>query len=253
MANLQVFPNFILTELPEIDSTNLYTENLLLKEDVPEGSVFYTFNQKRGIGQADNKWESEPFKNLTATIVLKPVFLEASSQFLLTTVLSLSVCEVLLEYLPDSNPMIKWPNDIYCNHRKIAGILIKNHIMGKNISKTIAGLGLNVNQTNFSHAPMATSLKLLSGNEHDIKKILTKWHYILSEYYNLLKTDKKALLNQYLSKLYLKDQFSEYFIKGKMVIAAISGIDRHGQLVLFDEVGKKYVCGLKEVVFPFNG
>lgn len=253
MANLQVFPNFILTELPEIDSTNTYTENLLSKEDIPEGSIIYTLNQKAGIGQAENKWESEPYKNLTATIILKPVFLETSSQFLLTAVLSLSVCDVIRESMPNINPKIKWPNDIYCENRKIAGILIKNYIMGRYISASIAGLGLNVNQTHFTHAPMATSLKILSGNEFDIRTILTKWHSLLAGYYTLLKTDKKALLDKYLSKLYLKDQFVEYTIRGKAITAAISGVDRHGQLILFDEAEKKYICGLKEIIFPFKG
>lgn len=252
MANLQVFPNFILTELPLIDSTNLYTERLLSKEDIPEGSVIYTFNQAAGIGQGENRWESEPYKNLTATVVLRPVFLEASSQFLLTAVISLSVCETIYDFIT-IEPLIKWPNDIYCNNRKIAGILIKNQIMGKSISTTIMGLGLNINQTIFSHAPMATSFKILSGTDYDIKEVLTKWHNNLANYYRLLKTDKKALLNQYLSKLYLKNQFIEYVIKGKNIIAAIEGVDRHGQLVLFDKAGKKYVCGLKEIVFPFLG
>lgn len=253
MANLQVFPNFILTELPEIDSTNLYAERLLTHEDIPEGSILFTLNQKSGIGQAENKWESEPFKNLTATIILKPVFLEATSQFLLTAVLSLSVCELLKEFIPGVNPMIKWPNDIYCDDRKIAGILIKNHIMGKSISTTIAGLGLNVNQSVFHAAPFATSMKLISGKEYDVKQVLSKWHYFLATYYSKLKTDKKALLDEYLSKLYLKDIFIEFIIRGKSTIARISGVDRHGQLVLYDHTEKKYVCGLKEIVFPFLG
>ena len=55
---------------------------------------------------------------------------------------------------------IKWPNDIYVNNDKIAGILIENSIMGDKIENTIAGIGLNINQDKFiSDAPNPVSLE----------------------------------------------------------------------------------------------
>lgn len=253
MDILNVFPEPIMFEVPEVDSTNMYTEKRIGNTFFPEGSVIYTNNQTAGIGQGENKWESEPYKNLIATIVLNPVFLNPADQFFLTIVVSLATCDTIDYFLENTDTLIKWPNDIYCGHRKIAGILIKNFISGSNISATIAGLGLNVNQIEFQSAPMATSLKLLSGKDYDIKSVLTKWHTLLANYYHTLKQDKISLRNLYLSKMYLKDQFADFLINNTRVSATIIGIDQHGQLELIDFAGTKYTCGLKEIVFPAYG
>lgn len=250
MANLQVFHDFTISEIGEINSTNKYAEKLISSGSISEGSVIYTHNQTAGIGQAGNTWESEPHKNLTASMILYPVFLHPAHQFYLTMVVSLAVCDAVDFFLHDLTASIKWPNDIYCGHRKIAGILIKNQVMGNEISSAIAGLGLNINQTVFNTAPNATSLRMLSGHEHDVMKVLSKWHTLVAKYYDILKTNRKALYLQYLSKLYLKDIQANYLIKGEEVTATITGIGLHGQLVLTDSSGKCYECGLKDVVFP---
>lgn len=253
MDNLTPFPESIVFEIPELDSTNKYVENIIGNASLPEGSVIFTYNQTSGIGQGENKWESEPYKNLNATVVLKPVFLNPADQFYLTIVVSLATCDTIDFFLGNTNTLIKWPNDIYCGHRKIAGILIKNFISGSNISNTIAGLGLNINQTEFKNAPIATSLKLLGGLEYDIKSVLTKWHILLAQYYSKLKKDKSTLRNLYLSRMYLKDQYVDFLINNTKVSASIKGIDLHGQLELTDSSGTKYTCGLKEIIFPVIG
>lgn len=262
MANLQVFPNYSIHHVPEINSTNRYAEDLLAKNKLPEGSLIVTDNQTAGIGQADNKWESEPFRNLTVTVILYPDFLGAAYQFYLSIIMSLAVCKTVNYYLKAPVAMIKWPNDIYCNHRKIAGMLIKNHIMGASISQSIAGLGLNINQMDFKQAPQATSLKLLTGLDFNVHEVMTKWHNYLADYYLLLKQSnephteslkgivKGGLKEQYLSQLYLKDQPADFIINGNPTRATITGVDHHGQLILIDENHTKHICGLKEIVFP---
>lgn len=253
MDNLSLFAESILYEIPEVDSTNKYVESIIGNTSIPEGSIIFTHNQTSGIGQGENKWESEPYKNLNATVVLKPVFLNPADQFYLTMVVSLATCDTVDFFLDDSKTLIKWPNDIYYGHRKIAGILIKNFISGSNISNTIAGLGLNINQTEFKNAPLAISLKLLGGLDYDIKSVLTKWHVLLAQYYLKLKEDNNTLRDLYLSRMYLKDQYADFLINNTKVSASIKGIDQHGQLELTDSLGIKYTCGLKEIVFPVIG
>jgi BirA family biotin operon repressor/biotin-[acetyl-CoA-carboxylase] ligase len=250
MDIVNIFPEYVVYELTEVDSTNKYVERQIGSTSFAEGSVIFTNNQTAGIGQGENKWESEPFMNLIATTLLNPSFLSPTDQFYLTMVVSLATCETVDSLLKNNSSLIKWPNDIYIEHRKVAGILIKNYIMGQSVSTTIAGIGLNVNQTKFNFAPNATSLKLLSGQNYDIPSVLTKWHTLIAEFYQKLKDDKFALRNLYLTKLYLKDQFIEYTINDRKVTATITGIDQHGQLELADVSGKIYTCGLKEVVFP---
>jgi len=253
MRDNPAFPGYMQLEVPLINSTNLYAEELISREELPEGSLIYTHNQYDGIGYADNKWESEPYKNLTVTVLLKPVYLNAADQFFLTIVVSLSVCDLIEELIETASPCIKWPNDIFVNHHKIAGILIKNQLLGPEISTSIAGVGLNINQTEFKKAPNATSLKLLSGEEYQVTEVMTKWHKLLYHRYTELKSGREQLLRNYLDKMYLKDQFHNFIIRNSLTRAAIQGVDRHGLLVLMDEENNKISCDLKEIVFPMLG
>ncbi len=113
-----------LIKLPETASTNTW-----LKENcatLPHGSVALTDNQTAGRGQRGNSWEAEPGKNLTCSILLRPVALHPSRQFLISEIVSLAVVETLRELLsPHISPdriKVKWPNDIYVDNLKIAGI-----------------------------------------------------------------------------------------------------------------------------------
>ncbi len=250
MTTANIFPDYTITELPETGSTNIYVENLLKTSDVAEGSVIFTLNQTAGIGQQENKWESEAGKNLTLTTVLYPKFLHASEQFFLTIITSLATCSVLDFFLKNKDSRIKWPNDIFYHHRKVAGILIKNSVLGTSIDQTIVGVGLNVNQTHFHSAPNASSLKIISNVTYDIEDVLSKWHTFFANYYSLLKNDSSGLLNLYYSRMYLKDVFAMYEIANQKVEACITGVDEYGQLLLEGRNGKNYVCGLKEIVFP---
>lgn len=245
------FKNAGLIELNIVESTNLYTLDFLKSNSLVEGSIVYTHAQTGGKGQGSNRWESEPGKNLTATIVLYPGFLKPEDQFMLTKVVSLSVCTVLDEYELPSRAMIKWPNDIYIHQGKIAGILINNNITGNRISQSIAGLGLNINQESFGeNAPGAVSLKILTGIEYDVKKLLTEWHRSMEHWYEILmKPDFKTLDEAYLERLYRLNQPAEYIIRGKRIEATILGLAEYGMLMLKDKSGKQYVCALQEIVF----
>src|SRR5690348_13137008 len=97
--------------MPECHSTN--GEALRLLQDNPpvaEGTVIITDNQTAGRGQRGNTWESEPGKNLTFSIILKPTFLHPKDQFKLNMCVSLALHDYLTSQLQDVK--IKWPNDM---------------------------------------------------------------------------------------------------------------------------------------------
>jgi len=245
------FDNAEFIYLDTTESTNLYTLELLKSRKLANGSVIAAHTQTRGKGLETNQWESEPGKNLTATIVLYPSFLSPERQFQLTRVISLSVCTLLDTLdLPDSS-LIKWPNDIYVNHHKIAGILINNEITGNSISSSIAGLGLNINQESFSsNVPYAVSVKMLAGKEYIVNDILTDWHKQVIYWYDKLISPVSTQLNDaYMERLYLLNQPAEYIIRGEKMTATIKGLAEYGMLLLENKSGKQYKCALKEVVF----
>src|SRR3569832_312153 len=128
-------------------STNSYASDLLRQIELSEGSLIYTFEQEKGRGQRGNSWESEPNKNLTLSLVLHPRFLHPFQQFLLTKITSLAVADLMAEVLAFANKShkihIKWPNDIYVDDKKIAGILIENYLRENTIQHSVIGVGIN--------------------------------------------------------------------------------------------------------------
>ena len=170
-------------EIASVDSTNNYIKNLLTTERPSEGTIVLAHTQSAGRGQMGNIWASEPGKNLTVSYVFYPSFLEATKQFYLNMAVALAVkdcCELLL----DDEVRIKWPNDIYYCDKKIAGILIENSISGSNLTSSIVGIGLNVNQAEFHPSlPNPSSLKLIKGKNFVVLDVLNQLSHFLEKYY----------------------------------------------------------------------
>src|SRR5690349_7854438 len=156
--------------MPECHSTNDEASRLIESSShVVEGTVVITDSQTSGRGQRGNTWITEPGKNLTFSLLMKPTFLNAQDQFLLNKAFSLGLYDYLNATL-QATVKIKWPNDMVVNDKKICGILIENQIQGQNIQNSIVGIGLNVNQENFS-IPTATSMKVL-GKDFTLENVL---------------------------------------------------------------------------------
>ena len=81
--------------LTEVESTNNYANQLVLSKAAEHGTVVLAQYQKKGKGQQGNSWESEPGKNLLASIILFPDFLSAAKQFYLSKIASLSIVDFL--------------------------------------------------------------------------------------------------------------------------------------------------------------
>ena len=148
-------------ELVRIDSAGSTSTYLAgIADGCCHGTAVMAREQTAGRGQRGNSWEAEPGKNVTMSILLRPEGLEPARQFVISQAVSLAMVEMLDCFIGAEPVSIKWPNDIYVGDSKIAGILIENVISGTEISRTIVGIGLNVNQTEFvSDAPNTVSLK----------------------------------------------------------------------------------------------
>ncbi|MCM1309850.1 MAG: biotin--[acetyl-CoA-carboxylase] ligase [Bacteroides sp.] len=145
------------------------SSNSALPRTAAHGDALMALEQTAGRGQRGNTWEAEPRKNITLSLMLRPEGLPAVRQFELSEAVALGVAD-LVEELGVGDVRVKWPNDIYVGDRKICGILIENALSGNLIGRSIAGIGLNVNQTEFrSDAPNPVSLRQLTGREYDLK------------------------------------------------------------------------------------
>lgn len=233
--------------VPECHSTN--SEAILLTDDnsIGDGTVVVTNNQLSGRGQRGNVWNAQPGKNLTFSIILKPSFLGAQSQFLLNIVISLALHDFLLDHGVPS-PKIKWPNDILVDGKKISGILIENQVKGNKITNSIIGVGLNINQESFPYSS-ATSLKSITNEEYDLSASLIKvLEKIEARYLVLRSGNQKLLVENYESHMFWRGEQHSFFANEKNFQGVIKGLARGGQLEIETENGLMNF-GIKEVKY----
>jgi len=237
--------------LTKTSSTNEYALHLLGNDRPAEGIVIRSDSQSRGRGMDTNTWESEEGKNLTFSFVLYPRFLAAEKQFLLNQAIALAIVELVSLKVPSHKVTVKWPNDIYINEKKVCGILIQNSILGHSFDYVIAGIGLNVNQSSFkSSAPNPVSLSMISGINYSLDELLPEACQLLDKRYHQLMSGETGRLNdEYLAKLYRRDEWHKFAIRGTDCEAKITGISSFGQLILIDDVNTEHVCDIKEVKY----
>ncbi len=238
--------------LQSTQSTNDYlTEKLRNHTITSEGAVVVAIEQTQGKGMDNNTWESEPGKNLTFSFLLKPDFLRADQQFMLSKIVSLGVCDFVKTYVSHQAVSIKWPNDIYIDNKKIAGILISNSIEGNVLSHSVVGIGININQYKFPdsvHNPV--SLSIVLRRELDLEELLTDLLYWLENRYDQLIKNEWTLINEdYLDSLYRLKEQHLYFYNGGQILASITGVSEYGQLLLITSHQEKLECDFKEIKF----
>jgi BirA family biotin operon repressor/biotin-[acetyl-CoA-carboxylase] ligase len=235
-----------------VDSTNSKTKELLKNNDLSEGTFILAHDQYAGKGYAKNTWESEPGKNITGTLVLKPHFLIPSKQFLLTKILSLALKKSISNIIDHKEIVyIKWPNDIYINNRKVAGILVENSILGNTIQNSICGMGINVNQLVFkSGAPNPVSLMMITQSEIKTNDVIASISQSLMQWYNLLKLGKTDIINHtYHNSLYKLNISAGYKTETSEFTGVIKGTDDYGRLLIENEDRIIQAFDFKDVSF----
>jgi len=239
----------IVHRIHETDSTNNYAANQLLTKRLPEGVVFIADSQIVGRGQASSSWESEPNKNLTFSILLYPDFLAISRQFELSKAISLGVADFLNDQT--QRVSIKWPNDIYLENRKVAGILIENSIRINKISSSIIGIGLNINQQMFlSDAPNPVSLSQMTGKTYNLNESLSDLCLKINIRYSQLFNGEFNRIDQdYTQMLFRRGTWSLYSDENGDFEGKILGVDSIGRLRIETKSGKINNYQFKEVSF----
>lgn len=214
-----------------------------------EGTVIVAGYQRKGRGMMQNRWESEPGQNLLFSLILYPVFLPLGRSFLLSQAMALGVRDWVGGYI--GGAMVKWPNDVYCGGKKVAGILIQNALSGSYIQHSVVGVGLNVNQTEFpEHVPNPGSMKGECGATFDIDRSLEELCGCLDRRYLQLKEGGWAGLEaDYLRHLYGLGQLRTFARRDSSTFQGrIAGVAENGFL-LIDTGERQEAFEVKEVKF----
>lgn len=230
-----------------LDSCGSTNDALTEIDGADHGTVAVCRRQTAGRGQRGNKWESEPGKNLTFSILLCPD-IEARSQFEMSMLVSLAVADFIDAVLGRRAAKVKWPNDIYVADGKICGILIENRLSGTMLERAVAGIGINVNQTVFrSGAPNPVSLAQLSGCSYNLQELMEDVAQRILNRIDRYDKNADALHGEYMSRLYRGDG-KEYNFRlpgGDTFKAAIVDVCTDGMMCLSN--GSTYA--FKEVAY----
>lgn len=156
----------------ETDSTNL--EASRLSDSAQHGTVIVAERQTAGRGRSGRNWMSESGDNLYFSLLLKPEFAPEQAS-MLTLVMAQAVAEAI-DAVCGCACGIKWPNDIVLHGKKICGILTEMQPEAGRIRHVIVGVGINVNQTEFTGEALkyAGSLHGELGSKVDKEELLAE-------------------------------------------------------------------------------
>jgi len=251
-----IAPLFIgkkIIEFDSLDSTNVFASKLLAENILPEGTTIVAKFQSLGKGYSGNSWQSEAGKNLLLSVILYPTFLSLRHQFFLNQISSLAVANTVESFLVNAAVKIKWPNDVFADDRKIAGILIENSVQSESFRHSIIGIGVNVNQENLKATLLhATSFIMISGKEFSLEEVMHELFSQLEKRYLQLKQQRIDLIERdYMKKLYRIEELSWFSSDEKKFRGKIVGITAEGKLII-ETSGKHEVFSLKEVEMIFD-
>lgn len=236
-----------LIKLDAIDSTNDFLKALASQDELDNFTVVTAENQTKGKGQMGSKWQSESGKNLIMSALVKDFLYDNEQFFNLSIIVSLAVIETLNSFdIP--NLCIKWPNDIMSYNKKIGGILIENTLKSDGRIVSVVGLGLNVNQTNFTELPHASSLSVITGNTFDKDILPALIIQKTQEKIRLWETNSAVFWTQYFNSLFKKGVPMPFKNgSGQNFMGIIQGVSSIGKIQILLEDDSVSEFDIKEI------
>lgn len=243
-----------------LDSTFLAMQRLRAKqgEYLLSGAVIDTPYQLSGRGQQGNTWYASQNCNILPSFYVNNTNLNARQGWVISEwvawALAIAIKDLLIHSKCFDTVAIKWPNDIFIDNKKVAGILIEHALRNMQINYSIVGFGINVNEPSYPTVlPDAVSLKMVTGKKHSLTLFRNKVFKTLQNYYPLILTEqgRRALHTAYNSALYRKGVFAFYreVETNRRFSAAIDFVDERGFIHMIEENGAHRSFAFKEVVY----
>lgn len=235
--------------LDSVVSTNLYLKEKLYQNQVPVGHVVIAEHQSGGEGRHGRSWDSPSALGLWLSVLLGG---DKQSGHVLTMAAGVAVIRAVRQTI-GQRLSIRWPNDVYYEKSKVAGILCKGV---KNQTRYILGIGLNVNQTQSDFADdvksRAASLRQITGETVDRESLLVHLLCELEKQIFIIeKGDVDTLLMRYVAYSQLNDRSICLQMKNRQVSGKVLGYTREGAIILENNPGKRehfFEGEVKEVI-----
>jgi len=231
----------------EIGSTNTHARELAEK-GAAEGEVVLAESQTHGRGRLGRRWESPPFANLYFSVILRPKLAPVyAPQITLTAAVALA--EAIDSLIPLS-PVIKWPNDILVNGKKLAGILAEAVCARERVEYVILGIGVNVN---CPVDAMSQELRQRATSLFDVTRIHMDREFVLRRliqdldrcYGDLEQFGFEAIAPQWEARFGLRGKRVRIELRDQVLIGRARGLARDGMLLVEGDDGilQKVIAG----------
>ncbi len=225
----------------EIGSTNEVAFELA-RNGAPEGTVVIADSQTQGRGRLQRRWISPPGVNLYISVIFRPSIAAKNVPFL-TLVASIALAETIKN--EGANTLIKWPNDILINWKKVAGVLTAMQPRGDEVDFVVVGVGVNLNMTRETMkkemgevAEIATSLREELGHEIERARFTAD---LINEieiwYQRFLKNGKSPIIKEWMRRWGAINRRVQVKFNETVVEGTASGIDENGYLLIKKDDG----------------
>ncbi|MEI9941276.1 MAG: biotin--[acetyl-CoA-carboxylase] ligase [Pseudomonadota bacterium] len=207
---------------------------LAARSGAPHGSLFVADEQTAGRGRRGNTWLAAPGESLLFSLLLRPR-LDLAQTSALTLAIGLALRDAIAPQLTDT-AQIKWPNDLYVNDRKLAGVLVESQLQGDRLQAVVVGVGLNVATRDFPAeiAARATSLALLGAPRLERETLLQQ---LLNAMAARLEAYERTGVAGILVELNAADALRDKRVRVDAQVGTGRGLDDQGRLLLEDDSG----------------
>lgn len=226
-----------------IDSTNTKAQELAEK-GYPSGTLVVADKQESGKGRRGRSWVSPSGTGIFMTLMIKPD-INPNNASMLTLVAALAVAKAITS-VTGEEAMIKWPNDIVVNSKKVCGILTEMNAQFDYINHIVVGIGINVHNESFPEeiSQMASSLMIEAGGKrfHRAQIIAETMSYFEQYYDTFLKTqDLSALVREYDELLVNRNKSVRVLDPKEPFDGKAMGITPRGELIVDTWESRKLV------------
>jgi len=250
--NTEIFGRREIHIFEETDSTNMQAFKIASK-NAPEGSIVITETQTGGKGRLGRRWVSPPRKNLYISLIIKPqIRISFAPRITIVTAVALSDT---LEESGAAGHMIKWPNDILYDNKKLSGILTEMKGDCDSIDFIIIGIGVNLNSGPDDYPDnikdSAVSVKDITGSEIDRVKFLTLFLMNFEKHYIAFLNGKfPEILEKWKSRSFIINRRIKVSNFDETFTGIVTGITPDGNLIVNTDEG---ICHVNSGDINFIG
>lgn len=238
----QLLSGVPLSDLRYQDTTGSTNDDAIAwaEQDAPDGAIVTANEQTNGRGRNRRIWITRPDQALAFSVIFRPTPAEAHRLAFYSPMSALAVC-AMLEKL-GLKPLIKWPNDVLLNRKKISGILVEGIWQGSVMKAIVSGIGINIatNSLNLSDPFLFPA----SSIEQELGHTVNRWEILKEVLLGLFFWRSKIMSEEFIQAWESRLAFQGEMVRIEQneqlpVIGKLDGIDHEsGSLRIITASGK---------------